>query len=138
MVGSVQVFDMVALVELPGVGLGNTDGTTRDFAVTEPPSDLLLIWDPSTPSTDSVEIVLTVVVPETEELQDVAVLGTPSNTGSYSIPAAALDGFDLGGSFVLFKARRLVDKKKKSAGIVSATTTGCQSAIYCAARFLPL
>lgn len=101
----VQVLNLVALAEYPSADFGNVDGTPRTSVVTDPPSDLQLDWDTSLISADSVEIVLMVVVPETDQLQDVGVLATLSNSGSALIPADTLGEFDLGDSSVMFKVR---------------------------------
>lgn len=107
MVGDFQVFDIGAQLELPAASFGNTDGTSRVSVITVPPSDLKLEWDTSSISADSVEVVLVAVVQDTEELQDVAVLGGQSNTGSFLVLSTALDEFDLEGSYVFFKVRGL-------------------------------
>eukprot|EP00903_Cladosiphon_okamuranus_P013013 g12142.t1 len=133
-VGNIQVFGMDALLEYPSAGVGNADSTERTSVITDPPSDLLLKWDASTISTDSVEIVLVASVTDAEGLEDVAVLGTSPNTGSYVIEAATLGELDPEGSFVLFKiagiatsspsSRRLQDSGLSPIVFPEIVTTG--------------
>ncbi|CAM9263459.1 unnamed protein product [Ectocarpus sp. 13 AM-2016] len=102
-VGDIVLYDLVSLLESPLASLSDTDGAARSSVITDPPSDLQLDWDASSISADDVEIVLAVVVEDTESFEDVAVLDVVPNTGSYLIPSTALEEFDLDGSFVFFK-----------------------------------
>lgn len=101
MVGTFHLYGVNALFESPADG-----GDGRISFVTDPPSDLQLVWDPSFTSADSIEIVLVVVVEDAGEIQDVAVLGQQSNNGSCLILSTALDEFNLlENSFISFKVR---------------------------------
>ncbi|CBJ30578.1 conserved unknown protein [Ectocarpus siliculosus] len=102
-VGDIVLYDLVSLLESPLASLSDTDGAARSSVIMDPPSDLQLDWDASSISADAVEIVLALVVEDTESFEDVAVLDVVPNTGSYLIPSTALEEFDLDGSFVFFK-----------------------------------
>lgn len=104
-IGDITLYDLVSLLEFPLASLSDTDGAARSSVITDPPSDLQLDWDMSSISADSVEIVLALVVGETEGFEDVAILDEVPNTGSYLIPSTALEEFDLDGSYVFFKVR---------------------------------
>ncbi|CAN0055373.1 unnamed protein product [Ectocarpus sp. 4 AP-2014] len=131
-VGDIVLYDLASLLESPLASLSDTDGAARSSVITDPPSDLQLDWDALSISADAAEIVLAVVVEDTESFEDVAVLDVVPNTGSYLIPSTSLEEFDLDGSFVLFKIvgsttslrRRLQDSGIDPIAFPEIVTTG--------------
>lgn len=103
MMGVFHLYDIDTVFEYPAVSFGTDTGARRVYFVTDPPSDLQLEWDPSFSPTESVEIVLTTYLEETQELRDVAVLSQSANTGTYTVVSTALDEFNLGRSLISFK-----------------------------------
>lgn len=111
MLGIVHLYGIDALFEFPTVAFGSVDGAKRTSFVTDPPSDLQLEWNTSFTTVDSVEIVLVVIMEDTDELEDVAVLGQQANNGSYLVVSTALDEFDLGSNLISFKVRGQLPKR---------------------------
>ena len=81
------------------------NASSRTSALTSPPSELPLSWDPEgLPSVSTVDIVLSIVTEE-EELVDVFTFASgEENSGSYVIPADDLTGVSLSNdTVVVFK-----------------------------------
>lgn len=104
MVDALDVFSLNTLIEWGSpVNTTTEDGKTRTAVITDPPSDLVLNWDPSLMGAEAVHVTLAKVVGD-DEIQDVAMIGEQSNTGSFVASVDVLGGLGLqNDSYVMFK-----------------------------------
>lgn len=99
-----DVFGLGMMIEWGSlVDTTNADGETRTAVITDPPSDLVLKWNPALMGADGVHITLAQVVGG-DEIEDVAMIGEQSNNGSFVISPDDLEGLGLQtDSHVMFK-----------------------------------
>jgi len=104
MVDVLHVYGLSTLVEWGSpVNVTTDDGETRTTVITDPPSDLVLNWDPSLMGAEAVHVTLAEVVGD-DEIEDVAVIGEQSNTGSFVASMDVLGGIELqNDTYVMFK-----------------------------------
>lgn len=104
MVDMLNVFGLSTLVEWGSpVNITSDDGKTRTTVITDPPSDLVLNWDPSLMGAEAIHVTLAKVVGD-DEIEDVAVIGEQSNTGSFVASMDVLGGIELqNDTYVMFK-----------------------------------